>query len=697
MSDDSEHNELSSVSSNDTESNDGEGLPPRGGSSQREHSEASGSDEHSHEQSGNGEESGGESTATKSLPTAASPPAEFVTESTTTEFATFNNLYLVGRSNDNENSSAELSVPSNVHILMSRPESVLCTDPEWFQRQAIRLEQSSNGIEMAAVMDETFRAIDRGEKGLLDRQDVAFLLAVACERLNLPVDEGIIHAAVIALFEEAGCSLTPGDTSSVQHCLCGKSTIGNDSCFRMMTREEFHELFQKDTTRYRVFDCADDLTERRCRVSMRFDEDSSSTGSSNDDKSSSQVWEHAKTGWKNRRRSLVWLAIYCGTTAIVFCHKALQLYRTNDSPAIGPFLVLAKGSGAVLNLQGALILLPVTRRLTTWVLLACKWLRRLAPPNDAMYQAHAVIGAAMAFFAVTHTVGHLVQMYKVVNIDTPDDLEESVLDIIGTDFDSLPTSKAGRWAMMLQLRASWTGVVMLAIMIAAYLALPERRQRYNRFWYLHQLLILFLILQCIHGTGNLIARFQSLQWLAMPMSLYLAPRVYRELTCSKATIASTTLIQGSTDLVELTLEKPKAWDNNRLGAGMYVNVNIPSLARFEWHPFTLSSCPSDDYVQFHIQCVGDWTNKLSRAVQEFSTESLHEASTTGSLGEQIEIRLEGPFGTPAQEVRDYSVVVLIGAGVGVTVRADRASCFVIVCVLLSSHITTSRFHTHCSP
>lgn len=45
--------------------------------------------------------------------------------------------------------------------------------------------------------------------------------------------------------------------------------------------------------------------------------------------------------------------------------------------------------------------------------------------------------------------------------------------------------------------------------------------------------------------------------------------------------------------------------------GDYVFVNIPAIAKYEWHPFTLSSAPEqDDYMWLHIRGVGEWTNRL---------------------------------------------------------------------------------------
>lgn len=34
------------------------------------------------------------------------------------------------------------------------------------------------------------------------------------------------------------------------------------------------------------------------------------------------------------------------------------------------------------------------------------------------------------------------------------------------------------------------------------------------------------------------------------------------------------------------------------------------MSKYELHPFTLSSCPDDPFLECHIKAVGDWTGEL---------------------------------------------------------------------------------------
>ena len=45
--------------------------------------------------------------------------------------------------------------------------------------------------------------------------------------------------------------------------------------------------------------------------------------------------------------------------------------------------------------------------------------------------------------------------------------------------------------------------------------------------------------------------------------------------------------------------------------GDYIFINIPAIATFEWHPYTISSAPEQtDELSLHIRAVGHWTSKL---------------------------------------------------------------------------------------
>jgi len=123
--------------------------------------------------------------------------------------------------------------------------------------------------------------------------------------------------------------------------------------------------------------------------------------------------------------------------------------------------------------------------------------------------------------------------------------------------------------------------------------------------------------------------------------------------------------------MEIQIRKPSM----KYKAGQWLFLNCPSVSRHQWHPFTITSCPFDPYISVHIRQVGDFTRELADAVGAGSSQAklydeldplgMYEVALAN--GEKMpEIRIDGPYGAPAEDVFDNEVAVLIGTGIGVT-------------------------------
>lgn len=214
---------------------------------------------------------------------------------------------------------------------------------------------------------------------------------------------------------------------------------------------------------------------------------------------------------------------------------------------------------------------------------------------------------------------------------------------------------------MLSQPAGVTGIIMVVCLLVAYPLTLRRHKHFNTFWMTHHLLIVMVITLCFHGIGSLLEPFQSVYWVMVPLAAYLSARLWRESPLSKCDVEDIEIKNGS--VVGLKLQRPKSWDKC-VKAGMYAFINVPKVSHFEWHPFTLTSAPCEDFVEFHFKRAGDWTGQVHDLLEDLAPDEEGEKKNVESL--QLVVKLEGPIGASSQGFSDYPIVVLIGAGIGVT-------------------------------
>jgi predicted ferric reductase len=92
--------------------------------------------------------------------------------------------------------------------------------------------------------------------------------------------------------------------------------------------------------------------------------------------------------------------------------------------------------------------------------------------------------------------------------------------------------------------------------------------------------------------------------------MYILERIFRLVRGSTPTIVKRVhALKG--DVLFLELEKPTFVYK----AGQYCFLNAPLISRQEWHPFTISSSPDQEFLTFHIR-----TGKLSIPFLKFKLE-----------------------------------------------------------------------------
>lgn len=120
-------------------------------------------------------------------------------------------------------------------------------------------------------------------------------------------------------------------------------------------------------------------------------------------------------------------------------------------------------------------------------------------------------------------------------------------------------------------------------------------------------------------------------WVIGPMVIYLCERLLRfiryvqqvqyrkvRLICDSSVSRSAVLqfasrwklcsqiVMRPSKVLELQLVKK----GFKMEVGQYVFLNCPDISQLEWHPFTMTSAPEEDFFSVHIRSAGDWTDKL---------------------------------------------------------------------------------------
>lgn len=99
---------------------------------------------------------------------------------------------------------------------------------------------------------------------------------------------------------------------------------------------------------------------------------------------------------------------------------------------------------------------------------------------------------------------------------------------------------------------------------------------------------------------------------------------------------------------------------NEISLGSYCFVNIPAIATYEWHPFSISGYDKvNKLISFHIKSLENesFTHKLYRYVSTSSEETIKS---------QMKVAVVGPYGFLSLNISQYTHVCLIAGGIGIT-------------------------------
>ncbi|PIN21202.1 Ferric reductase, NADH/NADPH oxidase [Handroanthus impetiginosus] len=284
----------------------------------------------------------------------------------------------------------------------------------------------------------------------------------------------------------------------------------------------------------------------------------------------------------------------------------------------------------------ALLLLPVLRGMSVFKLVGIQF--------EASVRYHIWLGTAMIFFAILHGGG--------------------TLFIWGMKH----RMQEEMWKWQKKGRIYLAGEMALSTALVIYItALPQiRRKWFHFFYYTHHLYLIFIIFFLFHGGDR---HF----YMVLPgVFLFALDKLLRVIQSRPETcILSARLFPSKA--IELTLPKdPKL----KYTPTSVVFLKIPSISKFQWHPFSITSSSSIDEDTFSIiiKSEGQWTSSLYNKICDGSDSDQRKC---------IRVAVEGPYGPSTLEFLRYKNLLLVAGGIGITP-------FLSILQEISSNLSRSR-------
>ncbi|XP_044737262.1 NADPH oxidase 5-like [Chrysoperla carnea] len=322
---------------------------------------------------------------------------------------------------------------------------------------------------------------------------------------------------------------------------------------------------------------------------------------------------------KNNYIYLIFLALFLIVNIALFVSRAIQYKNSNG------YVIVARACGQCLNFNCMFVLVLMLRQSITF--LRTRGFSSYLPLDQHIY-FHKLTGTLIAIYSVVHTISHLLN-FSLIVVNDPVVNEKNY-----TTAEWLVTTRPGLFGLIPGF-ANPTGIILViifTIMFVCSQAFVRRGGCFEIFYWTHLLYVPFWVLVTLHGPN-------FWKWFLIPVFIYFVERINRFIWMrterGKTYISSGLLLPSM--VTHLVIKRPLNFDYH---PGDYIFVNIPAIAKYEWHPFTISSAPEQEgYMWLHIRAVGQWTNRLF-SYFEREQERLHKGEVPPLGGDIVLSSLE---------------------------------------------------------
>ncbi|XP_015198556.2 NADPH oxidase 5 isoform X2 [Lepisosteus oculatus] len=307
--------------------------------------------------------------------------------------------------------------------------------------------------------------------------------------------------------------------------------------------------------------------------------------------------------WHNNSRKLLFLGGYVCLNILLFTFAALQ-YKPS-----GPWIMVAKGCGQCLNFNCTFVMVLMLRRCLTW--LRATWVVRIFP-LDQNILLHQLVGYAILGLTIVHTGAHVVNFVVL----------------------SQRSDGYGLWEYLFTTRpgigwvrgtASLTGVLLqllVGLMVVCSSTFVRRSGHFEVFYWTHLSYIWVWALLVVHCAN-------FWKWFAVPGLVFLLEKLVGIAVSRMGGLYIVEVNLLPSKVTHLVIKRPQFF---QFKPGDYVYINIPVIAKYEWHPFTISSAPEQqDTLWLHIRSMGQWTNRLYEYFRQLEPQHCSAKRLTRSL------------------------------------------------------------------
>lgn len=368
-------------------------------------------------------------------------------------------------------------------------------------------------------------------------------------------------------------------------------------------------------------------------------------------------WDAFTNFLEENRQHIFYIFIFYVITIALFIERfvyyAFMAEHLDLRHVMGVGIAITRGSAASLSFCYCLLLLTMSRNLITKMK---EHSLHQYIPLDSHLQFHKICACTALFFTLLHTAGHLVNFYHVGT--QPIAHLHCLTKEFNFDSDKKPS--VDFWLFQTLTGLTGIGLHIIVVIIFVFAHPRIRKKAFNFFWMTHQLYVLLYIFSLLHGLARLTGPPRFWIFFVIPGIIYTIDKIATLRTrYMKLDILETELLPS--DVVKVKFYRPP---NMKLLSGQWIRFSCTAIQPEEFHSFTLTSAPHEDFLSVHVKAQGPYTWKLRNYFDKTVNDQEEDKDNPPK------VRIEGPFGGGNQDWYKFEVAVMVGGGIGVTPYAS---------------------------